>query len=202
MREFFKGEGVAVMEQLTCRYCKTKNNSENALCSFCNVELDHREPKISQKTGNPRMAWFLVAALSFASVLGFIFAGLASNSGAGSPSNSGDEHTSSGSQESPSIPFNGHCPGLMYAAEETMSVLAGAGRTSTVDDVIEILKKNGNLYSGYSLLVSEPNSATIVKDASNEMLQIRVGLSDGGDIRRSALMLKSEFQTIQEMCTR
>jgi hypothetical protein len=176
------------MEQIVCRYCKGKNPEDNIKCSTCGVELEKpvlNKAKKLQITVNP---WLLGMGVL---VLLIIAISLATNGSQKAATSSVAEDTTSNVETpvAPVDPLDGHCAGLTYAIDETTSVLGGGGSTSTLDDILSVLKKNGNLFAGYSQLVTEPNAASVIQDASTEMLQIRVGLTTGADI-----------QTIQDIC--
>jgi hypothetical protein len=188
--------GEALMEQIICRYCKTQNNAQSTFCSYCNVELD----KVSEKGGDgARAAWIVAVGVIVLVVIGATFASTISNNSA---RNSSDNSVVADAETPPAPvdPLDGHCAGLNYAIDETTSVLGGGGSTSTLDDILKVLKKNGDVFAGYSHLITEPNAASVVQDMSTEMLQIRVGLTTGADIHRTALVLQSDFQTIQNIC--
>lgn len=193
-----KTSGATLMEQIICRYCKTQNNSQNIFCSFCNVKLEKETSGESAKS-SARVGWIIAIGLIFLVVIGATISSAVSNKASG---NNADSSVTADSETppAPAAPLDGHCAGLTYAIDETASVLGGGGSTSTLDDILTVLKKNGDLFAGYSQLITEPNAAQVVQDMSTEMLQIRVGLTTGANIQKTALVLKSDFDTILSIC--
>jgi len=96
--------------------------------------------------------------------------------------------------------FNGNCAGILFATDDVLVVLGGAGDTSTVQDITEKLKSNSALFLGYSQLATDGAQENLLRDISVEILQLRVALTDDGDYQTPALALKSNFLTVKELC--
>ena len=148
-----------------------------------------------KKNYNTIVMWILGAAIVVIIALQPVL-----GKGSNSTSTSSQPKLEVKSQIAKPAPLDGYCPGLNSGADETWRVLAGAGTTSSVQEILDVLKRNADLYAGYASLVSEPNASSVISDASTEMLEIRAGLLDGTDITRTAMFLKSDFQTIQQVC--
>lgn len=198
------------MELIDCPHCGGVVNATFTLCPRCGKELrkssmsklgdanggelSRRQSERENKAQNLGCL-VLIALVVIAVIVGFV-----------SIYNSGkvqiDEFNASASAEAAAddLKFSGNCPGLTYAVDETTATLAGLGDTSTSDDAISILKKNGELFQGYAALVQDVDQASVVRDAGSEMLQLRVALIGGSETQKIAMWLKSDFQTISSVC--
>lgn len=200
------------MELIDCPHCGGTVNAIFELCPRCgkglrrdwtpDIEAAKARAKAkkaatlaAESPENIRAANYGCLALVALAVICLV-GGLIAIFNSGKPAQ--DAVATSTSQDS--LKFNGHCEGLLYAVDELTSVLAGAGDTSTVEDVRTALKENGELFIGYAALVDDPDQAMVLQAASDEMLNLRVVLTDGGDYKKPTLLLKSDFTTIEAIC--
>jgi hypothetical protein len=189
-------------EFVKCPHCNNLENATFDFCSKCDKGLsDSWKPDAayvrmrSQKRDakRRRTGLYVVFALVVLAVIG-VFSSLQI-----SGQKYVDDFNASASAQSAAddLRFSGHCSGIQYAVDETTSILAG---TATLDEILKVLLKNGNLFQGYSRLVADPDQAGVIQDAGEEMLQLRVELTSGEDTTKTAMWLKSNFLTISSVC--
>lgn len=96
-----------------------------------------------------------------------------------------------------------YCDHIMLHFQQVVNVIAGGGKTSTVKDITDKLKEEGDAFSnGYdAVMVGSEENVALLRDSGQAMLELRVALLNSSD---DALTigdrLLENFSKVKEIC--
>jgi hypothetical protein len=95
-----------------------------------------------------------------------------------------------------------YCLVIRQYVNDAVRVMGNAGSTSTLDDVVSVLKDSGTkLSTGFdSEMAGSQKMFTAISDAGSQLLRIRVALLDGGDVKRPSVAFQKDYAVIMSNC--
>jgi len=199
----FHPDFLGKTELINCKNCGERVNGTFELCPKCGKGLRRDYPAFEAKTVvNQPVAKLTIPEPQPKSSKVVIIIGLAVVAaiiGIGVMSNAPSKTEST--QQVGSARFNGNCAGITSTAEDALNVLGGLGVTTTVGDALTSLQKNADLFEGYSNFVSSPSQRQLLGNIAMEMREIRVVLTDGGDLGNSPALLGTHLGRVIAACS-
>jgi hypothetical protein len=91
---------------------------------------------------------------------------------------------------------------MMRSLNEAVEYMGNAGSKYTADEVAAVLKDEGDkLSSGYDLqMAGNAERLGWIRNAGNQLLQIRVAIIDGGDVEAPAASFSESLNLISDSC--
>lgn len=95
-----------------------------------------------------------------------------------------------------------YCAVLMKYLNESIDVMANAGKTASISDVSSVLEDRGTaLATGFDAeMAGSVERYNAIRSAGEQLLKLRVAILDGGDITEPANQFKQDAQAIQATC--
>jgi hypothetical protein len=95
-----------------------------------------------------------------------------------------------------------YCAILTKYINEAVTVMGGAGTTTTVADVTSVLLDRGTaLATGFDVeMAGSVERYNLIRGAGQQLLQIRVALIDGGDVTKPANDFATSAAAIKATC--
>jgi hypothetical protein len=95
-----------------------------------------------------------------------------------------------------------YCAILTKYINEAVTVMGGAGTTTTVADVTSVLLDRGTaLATGFDVeMAGSVERYNLIRGAGQQLLQIRVALIDGGDVTKPANDFATSAAAIRATC--
>jgi hypothetical protein len=158
------------------------------------VNVDSPEKK---KGGKGKI--FLIALVV---IIGLVIIGSALGNGGKGSSGSSNASGSSSTDTKAANDFGGDCMIIKTYINEALQVMGGAGTTTTVEDIVPVLKDRGSLLSqGFAPEdVGGAENAALLKDAGQALLEIRVALLSNNDIAAPADKFSADSKKILAIC--
>lgn len=191
---------------MKCPKCQMPNQKWAAFCSACGEKLnaDKTVTVVEQKTV-PNGSEITINVVEkkapkklgcFGVILVVVFVSLIFSA------ISGNSRSETASTPSPTETTGAYCAILMKSLNEAVEYMGNAGSKYTVGDVAAVLDKRGSaLASGFDLeMAGSEERLQAIREAGNQLLQIRVNLIDGGDITPAANAFKSAYEYIASSC--
>ena len=101
------------------------------------------------------------------------------------------------------LPLSGECDNVTRYLDRAIQAMGGAGTTLTTEEVMTSLKENGEMLTkGFDAqILGGRENWDLVRGAGEDLLRIRVGISDNGDIKNASDDFKKRYKDIQTICT-
>ncbi len=193
---------------MKCPKCQMPNQDWASFCSGCGEKLSPKAKIASSKTaetsGNQEITVNLVEKKQMKPIgcFGIAIIVLVVVALFSSLSNSNSSEQASSPTPAITQDTGAYCAILMKSLNEAVVYMGNAGTKYTLEDVAGVLEKRGTaLASGFDLeMAGSPDRLAAIREAGNQLLQIRVNLIDGGDITPAAEAFKVAFDYISATC--
>lgn len=190
---------------MKCSKCQFPNLKGSTFCSACGTKLDSVEATPGDKVSIPANSEITINVVEkkspkkvgcFGLILIVVFVSVIFSA------ISGNSRNESSSTPSPTETKGSYCAIIMKSLNEAVEYMGNAGSKYTVGDVAAVLDKRGSaLASGFDIeMAGGAERLSVIQDAGQQLLQIRVNLIDGGDITPAAEQFKKDYDYLAATC--
>ncbi len=190
---------------MKCPKCLFPNLKGSTFCSACGAKLERLEASPGDKVSVPANSEITINVvekpkpkkLGCLGIFG-VFILVAIIFGA----LSGNSNSDNQADPTPTADPNYFCSAMMRSLNEAVEYMGNAGSKYTADEVAAVLKDEGDkLSSGYDLkMAGNAERLGWIRNAGNQLLQIRVAIIDGGDVEAPAASFSESLNLISESC--